>query len=208
MKRRQFSAALATSALGAASMIGPTRAQSGLPAEGKDYLRLSAPLPAPAAGKVEVIEFFWYGCPHCNTFEPMLEALGEEAARRRELSPRAGGLPRRTVRCPPADLLCARRDEADRDDASQGVRRDPRRSPAPGQAGRHCRLHDQERRRRRPSSSSTTTASRCRPRRARPARWRRPTSSTACRRWASRESSSLRRRCPARPSGRSPSWTT
>ena len=25
-------------------------------------------------GKVEVIEFFWYGCPHCFTMEPQLEA--------------------------------------------------------------------------------------------------------------------------------------
>jgi thiol:disulfide interchange protein DsbA len=24
--------------------------------------------------KVEVVEFFWYGCPACNAFEPMLEA--------------------------------------------------------------------------------------------------------------------------------------
>ena len=28
----------------------------------------------PPAGKVEVIEFFWYSCPHCNAFEPTLEA--------------------------------------------------------------------------------------------------------------------------------------
>jgi thiol:disulfide interchange protein DsbA len=27
-----------------------------------------------AAGKVEVLEFFWYGCPHCNAFEPALDA--------------------------------------------------------------------------------------------------------------------------------------
>jgi thiol:disulfide interchange protein DsbA len=26
------------------------------------------------AGKVEVVEFFWYGCPHCNALEPALEA--------------------------------------------------------------------------------------------------------------------------------------
>ena len=26
-----------------------------------------------AAGKVEVVEFFWYGCPHCYTLEPLLE---------------------------------------------------------------------------------------------------------------------------------------
>ena len=78
MKRREFSAVLATGALGAAAMIGPARAQSGAPVEGKDYLRLSAPLPAPATGKVDVIEFFWYGCPHCNTFEPMLEAWAKK----------------------------------------------------------------------------------------------------------------------------------
>ena len=26
-----------------------------------------------AAARVEVIEFFWYSCPHCNAFEPRLE---------------------------------------------------------------------------------------------------------------------------------------
>ena len=31
-----------------------------------------------AAGKVEVIEFFWYGCPHCNEFEPYLEAWAKK----------------------------------------------------------------------------------------------------------------------------------
>ena len=25
-----------------------------------------------AAGRLEVIEFFWYGCPHCNSLEPLL----------------------------------------------------------------------------------------------------------------------------------------
>ena len=24
------------------------------------------------AGKIEVIEFFWYGCPHCNTLDPIV----------------------------------------------------------------------------------------------------------------------------------------
>ncbi|HSN18763.1 MAG TPA: thiol:disulfide interchange protein DsbA/DsbL [Gammaproteobacteria bacterium] len=24
-------------------------------------------------GQIEVIDFFWYGCPHCNAFEPYLE---------------------------------------------------------------------------------------------------------------------------------------
>ncbi len=29
-------------------------------------------------GKVEVVEFFWYGCPHCFTMEPQLEAWLEK----------------------------------------------------------------------------------------------------------------------------------
>ena len=42
--------------------------------EGTDYLLLDkiAGTEAPA-GKVEVVEFFWYSCPHCNHFEPQLE---------------------------------------------------------------------------------------------------------------------------------------
>jgi len=74
MKRREFSAAMATAALGAACAFSPVHAQGGVPVEGKDYVRLGSPLPAPASGKVEVVEFFWYGCPHCNTFEPALDA--------------------------------------------------------------------------------------------------------------------------------------
>ena len=39
-------------------------------------MRLSQPapvtLPTPDK-KIEVVEFFWYECPHCNAFEPLLE---------------------------------------------------------------------------------------------------------------------------------------
>ncbi|WP_454762565.1 thiol:disulfide interchange protein DsbA/DsbL [Cupriavidus campinensis] len=41
--------------------------------EGRDYTVLKSPQPVPA-GKIEVTEFFWYGCPHCYDFEPDLEA--------------------------------------------------------------------------------------------------------------------------------------
>ncbi len=51
-------------------MSAPAQA---VPVEGKDYQVLKNPQAAPA-GKVEVIEFFWYGCPHCFDFEPELEA--------------------------------------------------------------------------------------------------------------------------------------
>jgi thiol:disulfide interchange protein DsbA len=41
--------------------------------EGKDYVRLSTPAPPATSGKVEVIEMFWYGCPHCRDLEPATE---------------------------------------------------------------------------------------------------------------------------------------
>jgi thiol:disulfide interchange protein DsbA len=45
------------------------------PVAGTDYTVLAAPQPADVpAGKIQVIEFMWYGCPHCNDFNPYLEA--------------------------------------------------------------------------------------------------------------------------------------
>jgi len=41
--------------------------------EGFDYRVLPIAQPIDAKGKVEVIEFFWYGCPHCYEFEPELK---------------------------------------------------------------------------------------------------------------------------------------
>jgi len=48
-------------------------AQFQRPVAGSDYavLETAAPVEAPA-GKIEVVEFFWYNCPHCNAFEPIL----------------------------------------------------------------------------------------------------------------------------------------
>lgn len=43
------------------------------PREGMDFRAVTPPLAAPA-GRIEVIEFFWYGCPHCYDFEPVLAA--------------------------------------------------------------------------------------------------------------------------------------
>ena len=42
--------------------------------EGKDYTKIATPQPVQVAGKVEVLEFFWYGCPHCNRIEPAVQA--------------------------------------------------------------------------------------------------------------------------------------
>jgi len=42
------------------------------PVEGVEYQRLTQPQPTDTGKKVEVLEFFWYNCPHCHAFEPHL----------------------------------------------------------------------------------------------------------------------------------------
>ena len=77
MKRRDFSVTAASLAAAAAgSALGlPALAQGAPFKEGKDYAKLAKPVASTAAaGKVEVVEFFWYNCPHCNTFDPLLES--------------------------------------------------------------------------------------------------------------------------------------
>jgi len=37
------------------------------------YMELKPPQPTEAGGKIEVVEFFWYGCIHCYNLEPALE---------------------------------------------------------------------------------------------------------------------------------------
>jgi len=82
MQRREFSQAAlaAASATTLAALPLGVQAQGKPPAEGKDYLLLSKPAPSEApAGQIEVVEFFWYSCPHCNEFEPQLEAWAAKA---------------------------------------------------------------------------------------------------------------------------------
>ncbi|MEY2678736.1 MAG: Thiol:disulfide interchange protein DsbA precursor [Pseudomonadota bacterium] len=77
MKRRDFSLAAISAATVAglplvAQAQGPAAAK---PVEGKDYLSLDKRVPTDVgAGKIEVIEFFWYSCPHCHAFEPQFAA--------------------------------------------------------------------------------------------------------------------------------------
>jgi len=40
--------------------------------EGIEYLKISPPVPTENPNRVEVVEVFWYGCPHCYHFEPKL----------------------------------------------------------------------------------------------------------------------------------------
>ena len=39
---------------------------------GKDYVAISPPQPTENPAKIEVIEFFSYGCPHCKDFHPLI----------------------------------------------------------------------------------------------------------------------------------------
>lgn len=73
LNRRQFSASLVVAGVSGAAVSLPAGAQA-WPVEGTNYVRLSQPVPVAGNGKIDVIEFFWYGCPHCNAFEPTLEA--------------------------------------------------------------------------------------------------------------------------------------
>lgn len=76
IKRREFSAAATAGlALAAWGQGAPVWAQAAgvAPVEGRDYVRLNTPVAVLAGGKIDVIEFFSYGCPHCYSFEPMLE---------------------------------------------------------------------------------------------------------------------------------------
>ena len=42
------------------------------PVPGRDYRVMSAPQPVESGKRIEVLEFFWYGCPHCNALQPPL----------------------------------------------------------------------------------------------------------------------------------------
>lgn len=49
-------------------------ARGGATPEAEGYELVNPPQPTSDPSKVEVMEFFWYGCPHCYHFEPDLNA--------------------------------------------------------------------------------------------------------------------------------------
>ncbi|HWP19251.1 MAG TPA: thiol:disulfide interchange protein DsbA/DsbL [Burkholderiaceae bacterium] len=73
MKRREFAGGMVAWAAGSAVALVAPAARAQAPQAGTDYVVLKQPQSTSAPGKIEVIEFFWYGCPHCNRFEPLLE---------------------------------------------------------------------------------------------------------------------------------------
>lgn len=64
----RLAAAFAFGLLAAGASASPDNPRAGV-----DYRILNTPQQTDSAGKVEVTEFFWYSCPHCNALEPSLE---------------------------------------------------------------------------------------------------------------------------------------
>jgi thiol:disulfide interchange protein DsbA len=60
-------------ALGALGLGAIPGAAAADPVEGRQFTRIQMPQPTEANGKVEVIEFFWFGCSHCGKLEPLLK---------------------------------------------------------------------------------------------------------------------------------------
>jgi thiol:disulfide interchange protein DsbA len=54
--------------------LSVAQAQPKIPAAGVEFREIKPPQPVETGDRIEVLEFFWYGCPHCASFEPDLEA--------------------------------------------------------------------------------------------------------------------------------------
>jgi thiol:disulfide interchange protein DsbA len=65
---------LALQVVGILAALVLTSASAADLVEGKEYSRLKIPHAVDTGKKIEVIEFFSYGCPHCNDLEPYLQA--------------------------------------------------------------------------------------------------------------------------------------
>ena len=75
--RRSFVGGLGAlgAAVSALQVSGSAWAQGAkAPDAGIDYKEVTPAQPTESGGKIEVLEFFWYGCPHCYAFEPQLNA--------------------------------------------------------------------------------------------------------------------------------------
>jgi thiol:disulfide interchange protein DsbA len=64
MHKRHFLAAIAAALLVAAA---PVQAQAG-----REFTLVEPPQPTENPAKIEVVEFFSYGCPHCKEFHPLI----------------------------------------------------------------------------------------------------------------------------------------
>jgi protein dithiol oxidoreductase (disulfide-forming) len=79
INRREFTTGTACLAAAAGLGLPGLAFAQKKPEDGREYRTLDKRVPQDApAGKIEVVEFFWYSCPHCNTFEPQLNAWSKK----------------------------------------------------------------------------------------------------------------------------------
>lgn len=62
------------------AFVAPAGAQPALYVEGVHYEVLAKPVRTADPAKIEVAEVFWYGCPHCYAFEPLISNWKEQLA--------------------------------------------------------------------------------------------------------------------------------
>ncbi len=63
-----------------AEALTPAPAATTAYVAGTHYQLLPAPVPTSDPAKIEVTEVFWYGCSHCFTFEPLVNAWSQTLA--------------------------------------------------------------------------------------------------------------------------------
>jgi protein dithiol oxidoreductase (disulfide-forming) len=60
-----------------ATLAGAAGCSSGGLVEMGNYARIEPAQPVSSGDRIEVIEFFWYGCPHCADMHPHLQAWAQ-----------------------------------------------------------------------------------------------------------------------------------
>lgn len=61
-------------------LFAPLLAQADVYEEGRNYTRIVPAQPTDTSNKIEVVELFWYGCPHCYRFQPFIERWSKKKA--------------------------------------------------------------------------------------------------------------------------------
>ena len=72
-----FKRVLSTIVLGLALMMNQACSAEGFE-EGVHYQTLTKPVVTSDPARVEVLELFWYGCPHCDMLDPALKAWAQQ----------------------------------------------------------------------------------------------------------------------------------
>lgn len=74
IKKRRFGFSLLAALTLVAAALSASADEPSEWLEGEHYDRIKPTIRVGATDEIVISEFFWYGCGHCYTFEPMLEA--------------------------------------------------------------------------------------------------------------------------------------